>query len=64
MAVSDLLWEIISDLTLLLCFFFFWSFPIIFYYAYNIGIPFVIDGNAPENQSFAEASMFLSIEND
>mgnify|MGYP003114771691 CR=1 FL=1 len=62
--VMSVLWEIVSDLALLIGFFLFWCLPVFFYYAYNIGIPFVVDGNAPENQSFAEASMFLSIEND
>ncbi len=64
MAVIDLLWEIIVDLALLIGFYLVVCGPIMFYYAYNIGIPFVVDGNARENQSFAEASMFLSMEND
>lgn len=55
---------ILSDLFILIGFFLLVCGPIIFYYAYVAGIPFVVDGNAPENQSFAEASMFLSMEND
>lgn len=64
MAMMNELKIILSDLFILIGFFLLVCGPIIFYYAYATGIPFVVDGNAPENQSFAEASMFLSMEND